>query len=275
MKNNKKYNTKAINLINNALLVKYQPFLKCNYKCSYCCERHKDESFDKLKIYQSAKKIKEKIIKKIDKDIMLSIIGGEVSLLDIEEFINNVLETLKDEKIKYIYIVSNFSKPAEYYNKINDWCKKNNIIFLLEASFHEEFTSEKDFFNKVKKLNFELLQIQTVVTEKNSEFMKKIKERHPEVFFEPNIYNDISKIDFPFSKLEILRYSQREKNYFFQKKCLQREINIKPNGDVYGNCKILKYGNINGNVFVPKKEFSITCKKETCNCVSTKIVELV
>ena len=37
MKNNKKYNINAINLINNALLVKYQPFLKCNYKCSYFC----------------------------------------------------------------------------------------------------------------------------------------------------------------------------------------------------------------------------------------------
>jgi len=259
MKNNEK--------LKDLFIIKYQPFTVCNYHCSYCCEKYKKKGLnlsDRLQIYQSIKKIKEKIIKKIDENIMIAMSGGEISLLNIDDFINNILEVLKDEKIKYIYIVSNFSRPAKYYNKINDWCKKNNITFLLEASFHEEFISEEDFFNKIEKLNFELLQIQTVVTEKNFSFMKKIKEKHPEVFFEPNIYDEISKIDFSFSEKELQRYSLRKQNAFFGKSCLQNQLVIKENGDIYNNnCKSIYYGNLNSNICIPKKIF-ITCKKENC-----------
>lgn len=251
-------------ILKNFFIIKWQSFTACNYNCSFCCQNKKN-SFDFRRVILDASLIKERIIEKINDQILISVSGGELSILKIEDLIK-VLEKLKSEKIKYIYITSNFSNTSEYYNKINDWCKKNNIDFLLEISFHEKMVSEEIFFCKIKQLEFKPIAIQTVVTEENYLFMQELKSRHSEITFEPNIYDDISKIKFDFKSQEKFRYNQRKENIFFQKKCLQNQISIKENGDIYNNnCKLLKYGNLHDKFYLPPKNKYFICTKKACN----------
>ena len=115
-------------------------------------------------------------------------------------------------------------------------------------------------------MSFKPCNIQAVVTSKNTSFMKQIKERHPEIFFEPNYFELPENIDFDFSNEELKRNNNKHSNENFGKKCFQKQISVKENGDVYNNnCKLLKYGNLNSNVKIPSKEFYITCSNTKCN----------
>ena len=250
--------------IKDYFILKWQPMVGCNYNCSFCCQKKKkDYNIDNILL--NSKLIKEKIIDKINSDILLSMSGGELSIIDINIFLE-ILNNLYSDKIKIIYITSNFSNSSEYYNKIYKWCFEKNIEFLLEISFHEEFTKEEIFFNKIKELSFKPCNIQAVVTSKNTSFMKQIKERHPEIFFEPNYFELPENIDFDFSNEELKRNKNKHSNENFGKKCFQKQVSVKENGDVYNNnCKLLKYGNLNSNVKIPSKEFYITCSNTKCN----------
>lgn len=248
--------------IKDFFIIKWTPIRKCNYKCSFCFHKQ-NEKDDISNILKNAFNIKEKVINKINDKILISISGGEISLLPLDILIK-IFEILKDKKISYIYITTNFSNTPEYYNELNNWCKKNNIIFLLEASFHEEFVSKENFFNKIKLLNFEPVQVQAVVTEKNSSFMKEIKKEYPYIFFEPDFNEEIEKINFVFNDKEKIRYLQRKNNIYFGKKCFQNQIVIKENGNIFNNgCELYKYGNINNSIFIPKKQY-FTCNKKEC-----------
>ena len=253
-------------------VLKWQPLTKCNYCCSYCYQTNKT-NLNVKNIIINSKFIKEKIENKINNKILLSISGGEISILPIKILLN-ILEILYSQNIQVLYITTNFSKEANYYNIIYEWCKKHNILFLLECSFHEEFTSEKTFFNKIKKLNFEPCQIQAVVTKNNFSYMNSLKKRYSEIFFEPNIYDDLNDIKFDFTLNEAIRFKIRKLNPYFNKFCYQNEVSIKENGDVYNNnCKQIKYGNINNKLILPNFPFSLKCKKEKCPFCHVQIYE--
>lgn len=244
-------------------VLKWQPLTSCNYNCSYCCQKNKT-SLNVKNIINNSKLIKEKIANKIDNKILLSISGGEISIIPIKLLLS-ILETLYNQNIKVVNITTNFFKEVDYYNTIYEWCKNHNILFFLDCSFHEEFISEEVFFNKIKKLNFEPCQIQTVVTKNNYSYMNNLKERHSEIFFEPNIYDDLNDIKFNFTLNETARFKTRKTNPYFNKFCYQNEVSIKENGDIYNNnCKQIKYGNINNKLILPNFPFSLKCKKENC-----------
>ena len=161
--------------IKDYFVLKWQPMISCNYNCSFCCQKKKkDYNIDNILL--NSKLIKEKIIGKINSNILLSMSGGELSIIDINIFLE-ILDNLYSDKIKIIYITSNFSNSSEYYNQIYKWCLERSIEFLLEISFHEEFTKEETFFNKIKELSFKPCNIQAVVTSKNTSFMKQIKKK--------------------------------------------------------------------------------------------------
>ena len=106
--------------IKDYFVLKWQPMISCNYNCYFCCQKKKkDYNIDNILL--NSKLIKEKIIGKINSNILLSMSGGELSIIDINIFLE-ILNNLYSNKIKIIYITSNFSNSSEYYNKIYKWC---------------------------------------------------------------------------------------------------------------------------------------------------------
>lgn len=136
-----------INNYKNERFIKWIVNDNCNYNCSYCFEKDfhkKDINIDS--IIKTAYKVKEFI----DKNNLTSIIllGGELFLLD-EEVIFKILNILKNKKLN-LYIITNFFKENSVYKKIYNFAKENFNKVEYKFSFHDEYITIKDFFNKVE-----------------------------------------------------------------------------------------------------------------------------
>ena len=136
-----------INNYKNEKFIKWIVNDNCNYNCSYCFEKDfhkKDINIDS--IIKTAYKVKEFI----DKNNLTSIIllGGELFLLD-EEVIFEILNILKNKNLN-LYIITNFSKENFIYKKVYDFAKENFNKVEYKFSFHDEYITIKDFFNKVE-----------------------------------------------------------------------------------------------------------------------------
>ena len=136
-----------INNYKNERFIKWIVNDSCNYNCSYCFEKDfhkKDINIDS--IIKTAYKVKEFI----DKNNLTSIIllGGELFLLD-EEVIFKILDILKNKNLN-LYIITNFSKENFIYKKVYDFAKENFNKVECKFSFHDEYITIKDFFNKVE-----------------------------------------------------------------------------------------------------------------------------
>ena len=136
-----------INNYKNERFIKWIVNDNCNYNCSYCFEKDfhkKDINTDS--IIKTAYKVKEFI----DKNNLTSIIllGGELFLLD-EEVIFKILDILKNKNLN-LYIITNFSKENFIYKKVYDFAKENFNKVEYKFSFHDEYITIKDFFNKVE-----------------------------------------------------------------------------------------------------------------------------
>ena len=85
--------------IKDYFVLKWQPMISCNYNCSFCCQKKKkDYNIDNILL--NSKLIKEKIIDKINSDILLSMSGGELSIIDINIFLEILEENLKKDRSK-------------------------------------------------------------------------------------------------------------------------------------------------------------------------------
>lgn len=162
-----------INLDDSPLVIKWRLTNCCNYKCSYCVRKKKWDEISKLKedkeiikntIPQIIRIINEKqVITKID------LIGGEVSLFDLKELINEIKEGTND-LLKKVTITTNFSRSIEYYNDLIKYCNDNKIRISITASFHPEFTNLNNMINKAKDLiksNYLTFKLEMVSTNDN------------------------------------------------------------------------------------------------------------
>jgi len=137
--------TKFTNYLYDTLFDKYDFIVKwrvtyaCNYHCSYCyqnerCNKNFERPFD---LIETAKKIDDLIKRVGAKKPMIMMIGGEASLLPLNE--------IKWTTNPDIHITTNFSAPIEYYNSIPD--------LELCTSYHHEYNTPEAFYNKFKQLN--------------------------------------------------------------------------------------------------------------------------
>ena len=166
-------NYMIINNYKNEKFIKWIVNYNCNYNCSYCFERDfhkKDISVNN--IIETAYKIKSFI----DKNNLTSIIllGGEFFLLD-EKIIFKILNILKNKKLN-LYIITNFSKENSVYKKIYELAKENFNKFEYKFSFHDEYITINNFFNKVEdflKENKEVnVKLQFTLTNKTEKFLQ-------------------------------------------------------------------------------------------------------
>ena len=287
-----------INNYKNERFIKWIVNDNCNYNCSYCFEKDfhkKDINIDS--IIKTAYKVKEFI----DKNNLTSIIllGGELFLLD-EEVIFKILDILKSKNLN-LYIITNFSKENFIYKKVYDFAKENFNKVEYKFSFHDEYITIKDFFNKVEdflnenknakvKLQFTLL----IKTEKYlQDFLNNVNtlkskgydvSEHIEkaYFFE----NDREEISFSNTKIKLPKtFNVNRKKILAEElfkngpldnygaNCYQPFFHLE-NNILYSHC----YGRVITNDFLNYESEMINnnfvCNRHSCLIYKTSIITL-
>jgi MoaA/NifB/PqqE/SkfB family radical SAM enzyme len=116
----------------------------CNYRCSYCVP-----SLHMGKIgypnYESVLSFSKMLIERCKrKKIYFIFTGGEVTTW---KFLPSLIKELKQYDKVFISIVSNGSKPLDYWNTIKDY------IDNISLSFHSEFSNVDKFIDIIKLLH--------------------------------------------------------------------------------------------------------------------------
>lgn len=142
----------------------------CNYRCPYCYQQgHQEYQLENTQETMEAEaKGISLLLDEIKRPTHLHLIGGEPTLYDL-------LPILKSMTTPYLYsciIVSNFSRPLEYYTEIIEYCNSRKISMTYLASFHIEETEPRKhtrpFIEKVIALK-NVVRVKVVVTPENME----------------------------------------------------------------------------------------------------------
>lgn len=127
----------------------------CNYDCHYCFDHNNKSDFLS---FEKCKKIVDFIFE-IDKDINLNLTGGECTshpdFIRIIEYIN--YKQSQSSKTKMLTIFTNLSKDPDFY--INFAKKNTNLNVIFRPSFHREYLSYEEFYNRYYKLKDADLQV--------------------------------------------------------------------------------------------------------------------
>jgi MoaA/NifB/PqqE/SkfB family radical SAM enzyme len=287
-----------INNYKNERFIKWIVNNNCNYNCSYCFEKDfhkKDINIDS--IIKTAYKVKEFI----DKNNLTSIIllGGELFLLD-EEVIFKILNILKNKKLN-LYIITNFSKENFIYKKVYDFAKENFNKVEYKFSFHDEYITIKDFFNKVEdflnenksakvKLQFTLLNrtekyLQDFLNNVNTLKSKgyDVSEHIEKAYF---FENDRKEISFSNTKTKLLKTFDINRKKILAEElfkngpldnyganCYQPFFHLE-NNILYSHC----YGRVITNDFLNYESEMINnnfvCNRHSCLIYKTSIITL-
>ena len=123
----------------------------CNYSCSYCIRSKTTESYseetiteENTDLIQVAKEINTLLENSDFTNIKIDLIGGEVTLLDLE----TILAEITTEKVTEFNITSNFSKSADYYISL-----AKLFPISLTASLHAGCADKDTFFEKARTVN--------------------------------------------------------------------------------------------------------------------------
>lgn len=167
-------------------LIKWRLSDLCNYHCSYCIRNNRGG--DKRKPYNRAELLStEDKLCEVSKNIKrmlqglpyhhvkVSVIGGEPSIFNLERIFSGLTGV-----VAQIYITTNLSREAEYYNRLFDFGEKNNIKITICGSFHPDFTTIDDFFGKVDSIvekNMDYFSCEIVSNIFNQDVVKQFRQR--------------------------------------------------------------------------------------------------
>lgn len=153
----------------------------CNYKCSYCI-REKLTTKKVLpykeneELILNASKEVTRIIKELPGYVKLDLIGGEVSIFNLHDLLDNMYKECGD-KLKRVNITTNMSAPSDYYNDLVNLCDSYGSEIGITCSWHSEFISMKEFINKFKKIkspNQKGIRIECVSRTDNKKDIEKL-----------------------------------------------------------------------------------------------------
>ena len=107
------------------------------------------------------------VLNNINELINLKLIGGEVTYYNLIDLFEHHL-TCKN--IRTLSIITNFSKPVEYFNTLSDYCQQNSIRLSLVISYHPDYVTLHDLIDKLTKLDsrVHISHINYVVTNQNA-----------------------------------------------------------------------------------------------------------
>lgn len=131
--------------------IKWRMTDTCNYSCSYCIRSKTTEAYsadevatENEELVQVAKDINTLLESSDFSNIKIDLIGGEVTLLDLE----TILAEITTEKVTEFNITTNFSKSADYYINL-----AKLYPISLTASLHSGCADKETFFDKAKTVN--------------------------------------------------------------------------------------------------------------------------
>lgn len=137
-------------------IIKWRLTNMCNADCSYCVRKPQHKTLDKdtiekdeLNLCEIAKEVSRLIDNSNFNNVKIDLIGGEVTLFNLQ----TILENIKTDKLKVINITSNVLKDLSYFTDLCNYLHKRNIKLTLTASYHFEYISFENYFEKVKALN--------------------------------------------------------------------------------------------------------------------------
>lgn len=253
-------------------MLKWRLFNNCNFRCSYCCNSVTNKvqnpiNFERLKSY--AESIHNLLLKEKD-DYEVFLIGGEITLLPIEQ-LKELIRTLYTKNVIKFHITTNMSAKVEYYYSLADLCDKLGVKLKVVGSLHEEMMKYEVFMDKAKKLSkrLDLFTVEFVVTSKNKDIFKKLREECKEnnilMFADYNrkeVWNP-DEIDTDKNQRNKLRATLSPKGLICSNS--KYVINILNDGKVYGvNCHNKKLmGMI--NMLKEFKREELECHQNVCS----------
>lgn len=276
--------------------IHWQVFFDCNYNCSYCKQRvmarnyeTKKERYERLlKQAPQIKSLIDNLEPEYDK-VTLSLIGGEISLLSVEE-IKNIFVNLLTDRVSKVSIISNLSASADWYTNIFYYLKQRNVALFLIASFHEEYADISTFFNKAEQINKVIKEASQSSKKKPKSMFRVttvITKDNKETFGSLFISNAVAKnLSYQFNYDQFEKWAESEKYQELQGNLHScKWVNKKETEDIFGyTCSASVYcvnissdGRINGNVScsdcfigvlgITKKivHKEIVCQKHHCN----------
>jgi organic radical activating enzyme len=279
------------NLDNNKYL-KWIVTNKCNYNCSYCFEKNfKSIELSNEDLFLTANKINE--FMKINNLNSLILLGGELFLLDT----NIILKLLEILKGKKLYIITNFFQDNLLYKKVADFSKDNFSFFEYKFSFHDEYISLKDFFNKIddfKKICNCNIKAQFTLDERTEKLLSEFELRcckskvkyHIEKAY--TIYGKnrenvkFSNVKSKTNKIFLIDDKKIEGDILFKNgpldnygtNCYQPFFHLESN-KLYSHC----YGRTITNDFlnynVEKIDFNFICNRHSCLIYKTSIIQKI
>ncbi len=174
----------------------------CNYSCPYCARGNFLSAYSAEKIASenialagTAEKISALLSDSGFKNVKIDLIGGEVSLLDLE----SILSRITAENVAEYNITTNLSRPADYYISL-----ASRFPVSMTASLHESEADIVEFFVKAGKIKssgaLRGFKCETVSCADNQETVGKFIEKCGEIGADFIIDRDKSA---PASSMEI------------------------------------------------------------------------
>ena len=200
-------------------VIKWRVTHNCNFSCSYCIQRYCQDQPDIWGTLEEDEKRSiaaapdiSRIMDEMKADkIKLDLVGGEVTLFDLE----NLLSKIASQKLKKVYIVTNFHRPKEYFESLAEYLKTRSCALEVCASWHSECIDFETYSSKILSLkDTENLTIkcEKVNTGDNPDEIGKIKE-----FCEANNISYLIDIATDFSAKAVNRRIRGELKTNFKK----------------------------------------------------------
>lgn len=151
---------------NKEVNISWQMTYWCNYNCEYCIQKgskNNGKVFPNMSfLCQQALNINNTIEASDVTRFKLSLIGGEITYIDLKYLFDNYLTSTKITKV---HITTNLSRDIDYFIDITNYFNEKNIKVKIVPSLHlTQIKNLDDFINKAKYLKS---RVELVVSEYN------------------------------------------------------------------------------------------------------------
>lgn len=207
---------RLINNNENDFIIKWRFTSACNLDCSYCIRKARTTKidFDVSEYEERLKDVAKRIDALIEKSpfysVGIDVIGGEVSIFDME----NIFSSFHSDKIKKINLTTNFMRTSEYYNSLAEFLKSKGIKLTITASFHFEYQSFEKYFEKIEKVrnNCYLFTAEMVSLENNQPLAKRFVDKCEEIGIDYMLEADLRSHRYKGDIVDNILYCSKKKN---------------------------------------------------------------
>lgn len=186
-------------------VIKWRVTHNCNFSCSYCIQKYcvsQPEVWgtleeDEARCLEASSDVSRIMDEMQATSIKLDIIGGEVTLFDLETLISKITST----KLKKVYIITNLHKSVEYFESLANALKARDCTLEICASWHAEYLTFDVYCEKLlalKEIDNIKIKCEKVNTGSNTEEIEKLK-----TFCEENEINYLIDVDTTFSRTAV------------------------------------------------------------------------